>query len=240
MTVVHGARQLTRGLRAAARLLVDVALPPVCSGCGLGGAWLCPRCAELQLPISMGSACRRCGRPLDVALPTCVRCDLWTGSIERVRSAYAFDAAVRTMIHQLKYEGQRARSEWCAAAIADVVESTHWPVDVVVPVPLHRQKERARGFNQSRLIARDLAPMLGLTMNDALVRIRQTRSQIELDAGERRENVRGAFVARRQLRGRHVLLIDDVITTGSTLVECAAACRQAGAGVVFAATVATA
>lgn len=144
------------------------------------------------------------------------------------------------MIHLLKYEGERARAEWCGEEIARVVRSTEWPVDIVVPVPLYRAKERARGFNQSRLIAREAAARLGLEMVDALVRIRETRSQVQLDADQRRENVRGAFVARRPLRAVTVLLIDDVITTGSTLTECAAACRQAGAVSVFATTVATA
>ena len=144
------------------------------------------------------------------------------------------------MIHLLKYDGERARAEWCGSAVADIVRASQWSMDLVIPVPLHRSKEWTRGYNQSRLVAREVAAGLGLELADSLVRTRQTRSQVDLDADQRRENVRGAFVARRQLVGLSVLLIDDVITTGSTLVECAAACRQAGASSVFAATVATA
>lgn len=231
---------MRRSARILAGYLIDTALPPVCAGCGLGGAWLCPRCGEQVGGIDPRVACDRCGRPLDVARQTCERCDDWHGIIDRARSAYRFDGAVRTMIHLLKYQGERARAGWCGSAVAGVVGASRWSVDLVVPVPLYRAKERTRGYNQSRLIAREVAAGLGLELADSLVRTRQTRSQVDLDADERRENVRGAFVARRQLVGVSVLLIDDVITTGSTLVECAAACRQAGAAAVFAATVATA
>ena len=221
-------------------LLLDTVLPPVCSGCGLGGAWLCPRCAETVQGIDGDCACQRCGRPLGIGPQTCERCDAWGDAIDHARSAFQYEGAIRTMIHLMKYDGQRARAEWCGGALATIVCLHDSPIDVLVPVPLHRAKERARGFNQSWLIARHLATHVEIEAVDALVRIRETRSQVQLDAGQRRENVRGAFVARRQLRGMRVLLVDDVLTTGSTLVECALACRKAGAESVCAVTVATA
>lgn len=235
-----GARVTRQAGKRVFQILIDVALPPVCAGCGLGGAWLCPRCAESEHLIDVRSACGRCGRPLGVAAVGCERCAGWDASLDRVRSAYPFEGAVRSMIHLLKYNGQWARAAWCARAIVESGVISRGSVDLVVPVPLHRQKERQRGYNQSRHIATRLAAALDLDMADALVRIRQTRSQVDLDAEQRRVNVQGAFVARRQLEGVNVLLIDDVVTTGSTLVECAVACRGAGAASVSAATVASA
>lgn len=231
---------VSRSLRCGTGVLVELVLPPVCAGCGVAGAWLCPKCAEYEPPIQATLACRRCGRPLDTPRDTCQRCDSWAGSIAGARSAYRFDGAVREMIHQLKYDGQHARSAWCGAAIGDVVAAANWHVDVVVPVPLHRSKERARGFNQARLIAHVFGSRSGLKVDDVLIRTRRTRSQTALDAEQRRHNVRGAFVARRRLDGQVVLLVDDVMTTGSTMVECALACRDVGASAVFAVTVATA
>lgn len=227
-------------IRHGARLLIETALPPVCAGCGVSGTWLCPRCADSERLIDRTTMCLRCGRPRETVGDFCQRCAIWSGSIDAARSAYQFDGAIRTMIHLLKYEGERARADWCGDVVARTVEDAHWPIDLIVPVPLHRSKERSRGYNQSWLISRRVAQQLRLDVNDVLVRTRQTQSQVDLDAEKRRENVRGAFVARRQLGGVRVLLVDDVITTGSTLVECASACRQAGAMVVFAVSVATA
>lgn len=233
-------RRAGQMIRASGALVTEVILPPVCSGCGVGGAWLCARCAEWERRLDRDPGCRRCGRPLDSPRASCERCADWPRSIDMARSAYRFDGAIRTMIHQLKYERQRARATWCGEALADVVSPMRWAIDVVVPVPLHRAKERARGFNQSRLIADELANRLGLEMAELLVRSRSTRSQVDLTAEERRANVRGAFAARRRMDGIVVLLVDDVLTTGATLVECGVACRAAGADKVVAVTVATA
>ncbi|MCO5176408.1 MAG: hypothetical protein M9890_05460 [Thermomicrobiales bacterium] len=144
------------------------------------------------------------------------------------------------MIHRLKYGSEPARAAWCASAIAAEVADIGWSVDLIVPIPLHRSKQRSRGYNQSLLIAQHMARQIDVQAQDALVRVRHTQSQVDLDAAERRDNVRGAFVARRQFNGASILLVDDVVTTGSTLIECAIACHQAGAGSVDAMTLATA
>jgi ComF family protein len=103
------------------------------------------------------------------------------------------------------------------------------PPSVVVPVPLHPSRRAERGFNQSDLLARDVADALGLALADALERVRPTPSQTGLSPTERTTNVRGAFAARRELPGAVVLLVDDVCTTGATLGAAATALRRAGA-----------
>jgi ComF family protein len=140
---------------------------------------------------------------------------------------------LRTAIHQFKYEGVRA-----LAAPLGRLMSEQWPslsagmgaVDAIVPVPLHRRRERERGFNQAALLAREFGPRIGVdVVEGVLVRHRSTAPQVELDAQQRTANVQGAFSTRGALlSGRNVLLIDDVCTSGATLEACCAALIDAG------------
>ena len=143
------------------------------------------------------------------------------------------------IVHALKYGGWTAT----AAGIADRMSRLAWPADVIaertalVPVPLARQRERERGFNQSALLASQLAPRWGIPVWDSVIaRGRATQSQTRLTPSERAGNVVGAFHAtagaRAMLRGAHVILVDDVITTGSTLNACAETLFEAGARIL--------
>lgn len=105
--------------------------------------------------------------------------------------------------------------------------------DAVVPVPLHRSRLAKRGFNQAAVLAREVAGQLDSSLSETLRTVRDTRDQVELSAAERRRNVRGAFRAESRLRGR-ILLVDDVMTTGATLSECATVLKDAGATEVWA------
>jgi ComF family protein len=114
-----------------------------------------------------------------------------------------------------------------------------WQVDLFVPVPLHPSRVSVRGYNQSERIATELSRLSGIPMARAIARHRSTSSQVGLSGSERRVNVLGAFRYEMSLEGLSVALIDDVVTTGSTIVESARACTSAGASVVVAATLAT-
>ncbi len=159
----------------------------------------------------------------------------------------SYDAGLRELIHLLKYDRVRPAAVVLGRMLAEAITvlSGHFgPVPpVVVPVPLHRTKERQRGFNQSEVIAAEALKnvVVSLTMQkNAMVRVRPTESQTGLTRRQRQENMRGAFrVACPELiAGRDVLLVDDVFTTGTTISECARVLRRAGAERVFAATVA--
>jgi ComF family protein len=161
-------------------------------------------------------------------------------AVTRARAIGEYEGTLRQIIHALKYSGRHSLARPLAERMRqrgrDLVEE----VDCVVPVPLHWRREYQRGFNQAREIARHLGP----PVVEALRRCRATRAQIELAADRRRENVAGAFAARRgwirdpQIRGKTVLLIDDVSTTGATLESCAAVLKDWGAWEVFALTAA--
>jgi ComF family protein len=159
-------------------------------------------------------------------------------SVDRARAVGAYDGSLRAIVHALKYEGRRSLARPLAALMrtrgADVLDGADW----LVPVPLHPSRRRARGFNQ----AVDLARHLGLPVCHALARIRKTRTQTELPAAARHQNVNGAFslapCARGHLPERVIVLVDDVSTTGATLEACGLVLKEAGAKEVRALTAA--
>jgi ComF family protein len=143
------------------------------------------------------------------------------------------------MVHRLKFHGEHARSEWCGHELARLAIETGWSYDLIAPVPLHPSKLRKRGFNQSAKIAAVAGHALSMPWGNILIRTRATASQIGLDADGRRENVHEAFTVPYDLTDLRIVLVDDVVTTGATLNECAIACWQAGARDVRALTFAT-
>ncbi len=179
--------------------------------------------------------CTRCGHP--VGRHTCRWCDLLPPFVRAARSwCWMGSGTGEKIVHALKYDGWRRVAEAMALRMARVA----WVPDVVeersalIPVPLSRTRVRERGFNQSAEIARALAPLWGIeAREDLLLRAASTTSQTQLTPGERKSNVAGAFAvpdsARARLRGAHVVMVDDVITTGSTLHACASALFAAGA-----------
>lgn len=189
--------------------------------------------------LSDEDVCRRCGSLVDNGTSGCPRCSRWSSMLIQARSVFVFEGVVRASIHRLKYRRESARSEWCATEMARSMPLAFRTADVLIPVPLHRSRLRERGYNQSERIARSLGAIAGIEMADVLERTRPTVSQVGLTAEGRWSNVTGAFRATTDIAGVSVLLIDDVMTTGATLQECASACLKAGAKEVRSYTVAT-
>jgi len=156
------------------------------------------------------------------------------------RSAAVYGGVTREALHRLKFGGRRALARPLAdLAVEQCGTSLPGGVAAIVPVPLASDRERERGFNQAALLAERIAQRLALPIRARwLARGRATRPQSDLPAAERLANVRGAFRAAPAVAGRHVLLVDDVLTTGATLAECARALRAAGAERIGALTVA--
>ncbi|CAN5123797.1 ComF family protein [soil metagenome] len=235
--------------------LVDLLLPLVCVVCGdlLGGgsaSLACARCWARARALPE-PRCERCGHPfpglelaelaLDAdpgaALPRCGWCELLPPYVRAARSVcWATWGTGGELVHALKYGG------WTrlAGELAQRMARASWPPDVaeeraaLVPVPLSSAKERERGFNQSELLASHLGALLGLEVwSGVLCRARATRTQTRLTPEERAANVSGAFVispgAESRVRGTHLILVDDVVTTCATLNECATALFTAGA-----------
>lgn len=208
--------------------------PPLETGLVCGGCWL--RAVELPRP-----RCERCGHPVDTrrAAARCRWCDVLPPFVRSARSAYALPGGTaESIVHALKYQG------WprTAVAMGRRMAALRFPYDVeceraaLVPVPLAAARRRERGYNQSAELARAIGAAWGLPVREDLVaRHRATDTQTRLTPGERRRNVSGAFRAvaqRRSLRGLHLVLVDDVVTTASTLNACAAALHAGGARIL--------
>ena len=184
-----------------------------------------------------GSGCRSCAIPLEVDLgpeSLCGACAAKAPKWDQARAAIAYDSVSRQAILDLKHAGRRdglaVMCNWMTLAGRDILPETDW----LVPVPLHYQRLAARGFNQAAWLAQGVARKSGtLALVDGLSRKRNTPSQGGLSARQRRRNVAGAFEVRASRRGRingsTVTLVDDVLTTGSTLAACTKALKKAGA-----------
>ncbi|MFZ1946925.1 MAG: phosphoribosyltransferase family protein [bacterium] len=209
-----------RSLRESAEALLAVVVPPLCVLCQQRLApwerWLCGRC---DLAVSMR------GRPRSRALA------LGDGSALEVRYALDYTGRVSGLVWEMKYGGKPGIAGYLARFLWLGAEDVLGRDAVLVPVPLHGSRRRERGYNQSENLARAVArPMRLAVAAGALARKRNTRSQATLARSDRVTNVLGSFQVRRQqdLEGRPVVLVDDVVTTGSTLAECARVLRNDG------------
>ncbi len=214
----------------------DAIFPPVCGGCRKRGAWLCDACWA-QVRYVPSPVCGRCGHPMQRAGDPCRWCRKWPSGLSSVRAAFVFEGAMRSSIHRFKYRGEHARGHFLGQLLADHAENPvarrKEPSDIVVAVPLHLRRRRARGFNQAEILAKRVAVRLGLPLSSGLIRTGKTQPQATLGRTERWENVKDAFQWKgAPLAGANVLLIDDVTTTGATLASAATVVMAAGAGQV--------
>jgi ComF family protein len=223
--------------------------PPRCLACGAGlwlnyAAFLCPDC-ENNLAFIGAEACRFCGAvpsPGIFAPQNCRRCATHSLSFTRALAVvrYHFGGA-KALVHHLKYYGNRRLAPPLGTLLATRVEKLHLEqkISAIAAVPLHPSREYMRGYNQSFLLAQAVAAHLHLPLLTGLHRRRDTPPQALLARAHRYRNVQGAFTCEENLTGAAVLLIDDVITTGVTMSECAKALRAAGAPHIYAAAFAS-
>jgi ComF family protein len=260
----HFGKQLGVWLGAASDALVSVFYPAGCQLCDqlltrAGRVPICDHCLA-SFPALPASVCEICGAPsaapfsspaqpplsLDDssrALRGCFQCQGRTYSFDRARSYAAYEGRLIRAIVLLKFERIEPLASWFAMRLAAVAKQQGLHADVVVPVPLHRQREKERGYNQAGLIARPLARRMGLPYRAVLLtRTKPRPDKHILTMAERWESVRGAFATRPgiQVDNLCVLLIDDVLTTGATLDACGRALLQAGAKSVIGLTIARA
>lgn len=240
--------RLRRLLHPAWSALVDLIYPRLCSVCRVplgheSAGWFCADC-EKELPLVEPPYCMKCGEMYDGAFTHDFRCMNCSGrklEFEFAVAACRAEEAVRELVHQFKYE----RRLQLRGALASLLRRTldeprlvhenlaDW---LLVPVPLHRSRERDREFNQSWELCQRLSQITGIPAANALARIRETDAQANLDRDERLRNLRGAFAVRKprpwqpkiSLQGRRILLVDDVFTTGATTSECARVLRREG------------
>ena len=213
--------QVERWLLPAACLLCKEPVPE-----RENDALVCDLCRLRWRPVPH-PVCERCGQPSFRGLE-CRLCTAWPSGLSRARSAVWREDSARDAVHQLKYEGWTRVADSMAEAMCDLEPLTGRVC--LVPVPLGAGRQRRRGYNQSECIATALHGSTGLDLRtDLLLRVRETQTQTALTPESRHANVMGAFSA-RGVEGLHLVLVDDVFTTGATLA--AAACALTGAGAV--------
>jgi ComF family protein len=219
---------------------LDWLYPPVCGGCQQPGYNWCPDCQQQVTPVPE-PLCRTCGLPQKKA-GICSVCEQEPPPYTALRSWVAFEGPIRSALHRLKYRRNMALGDALSRPMSKFAVSLNWPVDTVVAVPLGQKRMQERGYNQVALVARPLAALNGWEhRSGALVRARETRSQVGLTAVERLENMRDAFRSDpRLVAGRTILIVDDVATTGATLTACSRALLASGAKAVYALTIARA
>jgi competence protein ComFC len=219
---------------------LDLLFPPICGGCGKSGVRWCLDC-QGRVGVLNEPVCDVCGLP-QKQTGMCDACRAERPLFRSLRSWSIFENPVRNALHRLKYRRDIGLGEALAMQLVGFVRGLNWPIDIIVPVPLGKQRLQERGYNQVGMIARPLALALGIEYAPkALSRQRETRSQVGLTKVERHDNVRNAFQALGAVVERKtVLVMDDVATTGSTLSSSAEALLLSGAKDVYALTVARA
>lgn len=228
--------QISSSFEAATGSLLDLFFPLKCLGCGKEGSLICGPCSTSLRRIE-APYCTKCGKPLNCHDE---RSHQALRNIDGIRSVFFYEGVIRQAVLGLKYRHMKALSHTLSGFLLEKLPER--PFDIVVPVPLHRNRLYQRGYNQSALLARDVAEQASLALGEtSLARLRETPPQARtLSRRERLSNVDGAFACvGDSLKGKRVIIIDDVFTTGATLDACAKAARDGGALEAWGLTVAT-
>ncbi len=232
---------LHSGSEAAWHALLDLIYPPRCVSCGRIGSYYCDDC-QTDLHFIKPPVCARCGQPLTHP-GLCHICRKTTSPLDAVRSVVFFGGSIRFAIHALKYRNLPQLGEPLGNIMVDYINGRQLRAQYLIPVPLHVERQKMRGYNQSALLAQIISRATGVPIvNDALVRHRHTLPQVTLNASQRWANVANAFIVKKPelVAGKRFLLIDDVTTTGATLRACAQALKEKGASSVWGFTLARA
>ena len=230
---------LTQTLSDALQGIANHLLPGSCLLCAAASAanLLCPACIA-DLPRLPAALCPQCADETTLG-ERCGACLKDPPAFTRTIAPFRYEFPVDRLIHALKYGHQLALAAWLGHQLAERLVATDH--DLLLPLPLHPLRLRTRGFNQSLEIARTMSKALALPLaTNGLIRVRATPPQAELPLKERSRNVRGAFEGTGDLAGKRILLVDDVMTTGSTLREAARILELHGAGEITVAVAARA
>jgi ComF family protein len=225
---------LARGVRSITKAVVDFCFPNACLACQEPcEGEMCVKCALMLHQLATAPHCARCAAPVAYEAAPCPRCaKAMPVGLDRVVALGVYEEPLSTLIQAIKYHKAWEWAAPLADRLIDYRSVRDYVVDgaLIVPIPLHPWRKFCRTFNQAELIAERLSKRLKVPWSEPLLRIRHTETQTHMPSAARREsNVKGAFALdrARTVRGRHVILIDDVMTTGATLRVAASALRPA-------------
>lgn len=222
------------------RAVLDFLYPPRCPVCDravLPKEGICRECLG-KLPFVSGPVCMKCGKPVsNDRKEFCRDCEKKAHGFAQGKALWIYEKEIKASIYRFKYQNKReygrAYAEQIAARHGAWIKSKR--IQALVPVPLHKNRKRKRGYNQAEILARELGKMLGIPVHSGfLIRMQDTKPQKTLNDEERRHNLKHAFQGKKGFVPGRVLLVDDIYTTGSTLDAAAAALSDAGAEKVYA------
>ena len=199
---------------------------------------ICPECEKKLRPIGH-PRCYKCGKPIEEG-EYCKDCQKHTHIFDQGRGIFVYDGIMRRSVTRYKYYGCREYGDFYAKAMYRYAwkNLNQWKPDLIVPVPIYKSKERLRGFNQAAYLANRLGCYTGIPVDTDLVqKVVKTKSQKKLNAMQRRKNLEKAFLVTKNIRGKDILVIDDVYTTGSTIDAMAGCLRKRGAKNIYFLTV---
>lgn len=194
---------------------------------------LCSSCLE-KLSFNDKKVCLCCGAPVENEADYCLRCMDTKRAFDKCRSVFVYDGLAKKVLLSFKYGEKKYLKNLLAKLMTDKYLSERFDSDVVTFVPMTKKEQRKRGYNQSELLAREIANSLSLECRPSLEKVKESPEQKSLSAKERAENLKGVFsCSDAALKGKRVLLIDDVFTTGATANECSGVLLKAGASNVL-------
>lgn len=189
---------------------------------------LCEEC-DSKLPYNNGNICECCGSPFDSETDYCLTCQNNKRYFEFARSPLIYKDSARRLIYDYKFKNKRYLAKYFVNLMVDTYLKYPYTSDMVCFVPISKKRMVERGYNQSELLAKEFANRLKLELSSALEKIKETDDQVGLSGKERAKNLEGAFVCNGNVKGKNILLIDDVLTTGSTVSECSKVLLKSGA-----------
>lgn len=216
------------------KFFVEFLLPPICIVCSkeIKEALVCNDCLN-NVQLIKPPLCPVCGRPIDKT-KTCSHC-CYERNLDYGRAFTLYIPPVDKMIHHLKYRQKTNLARFFGRGMANILVSDFYlkQAEFLIPVPLFWWKKFCRGYNQADLLAEIIGTETKIEVLNALRRIKNTKTQTKLKQEKRRENVKDAFVVTKDIRNKKVILIDDVMTTGATIKECARMLKESGAKEVY-------
>ncbi len=214
-----------------------------CNWCGkeiFNEAYFCEDCKN-KLPYNDKAICDHCGRKLSVGSNYCSTCKGKLTSLDKCRSAFNYDMPINMLIKNAKYDNKRYILEYFAGYLSLIYFKNYFNADALVFVPMTEKAESKRGYNQSKILALKLSEIINVPVIDVLIKKTETKRQAKLNRTERLKNLEDAFKVtdKKAVRGKKILIVDDVTTTGATTENISIKLKKAGADVVYLLTVAS-
>ena len=200
---------------------------------------ICKNCTK-KLPFITGKVCKRCGIPIYSMADFCDRCQNKTQYYVKARAVFYYKNEVAGLIRRLKFKNGKFLAENLGTYLADLYKKENFDCDIITFVPMHENSLKKRGFNQAELLAKRLSQLIDVPCDELLIKYVDTKHQVDLNFKQRQENLKDAFkiINKQKVKGKKVLVVDDVFTTGSTINNCSKVLLNYGAKQVFALTIA--